>query len=242
MPIKDKYLQRTVDEIQDDGYLLYHAPRYDRLLELLHQYHQADEPILDIGRTTFVEIACQSLNTRVNTLGFEDDKETDTGFNYHFDLNAAQNKSDWRQDIPRHQIILLAEVIEHVHTSPKLVLQFLRTLLKKDGFLIIQTPNAVALHKRLKMIFGKNPYLLMSEDIKMPSHFREYTVAELTGYCKVAGYRIKQRNIENYFDYRYRNHPRGSSDPKPIYGWINKAYRFLPGNLCPGLCFVIQNK
>ncbi|MDP9149663.1 MAG: hypothetical protein M3O36_06955 [Myxococcota bacterium] len=45
---------------------------------------------------------------------------------------------------------MFAEVLEHLHTAPELVLAFLRRLLLPQGLLILQTPNAASLSKRIK--------------------------------------------------------------------------------------------
>lgn len=242
----DEYLNQVIEENNENGYLLYHAPRYDTLLQLLHHYYTGDEKILDIGRSPFTEIAHRSLETQIDTLGFQNDKETETGDNYHFDLNNSQDPEQWRDDIPQYDIIVFSEVIEHLYTSPVLVLKFLRSLLRRDGIVIMQTPNAVVLHKRIKMLFGKNPYHLISENTQDPAHFREYTADELAEYCRRAGFSIDKMSFENYFDYRYRNHANdgsetdGPSGKTEIYRLLNTVYDILPSSLRPGLCFVIR--
>lgn len=237
----NKYLRQAIEENKQDGYLKYHTPRYDMLLDLLHNYYTGDKNILDIGRSPFTEIASRSLGTQIDTLGFEADKKTETGFNYQFDLNNSQNSENWRSDIPQYDIIVFSEVIEHLYTSPELVLKFLKSLLKAGGIIIMQTPNAVALHKRIKMMFGKNPYHLISKNTSNPAHFREYTADELAEYCHQAGFNIEKMSIENYFDYRYRNHADGHTTKTEFYRLLNILYNILPSSLRTGLCFVIRS-
>ena len=213
----NKYLHQAIEKNKENGYLRYHAPRYDTLLCLLHKYYNGTKKILDIGRSPFTEIAYSSLKTQIDTLGFEVDKETKTGLNYYFDLNKSQNPKNWRRDIPQYDIIVFAEVIEHLHTSPKLVLQFLNSILKENGIIILQTPNAVVLHKRIQMLLGQNPFSLISENNANPAHFREYTASEISNYCRQAGFAIKRMSFENYFDYRYTNHAYGDYSERKIY-------------------------
>lgn len=237
----NKFLRDAIEENEQDGYLKYHAPRYDMLLDLLHNYYSGNEDILDIGRSPFTEIASRSLETQIDTLGFEADQKTETGFNYQFDLNNSQDPESWRSDLPKYNIILFSEVIEHLYTSPELVLKFLKSLLKKEGIIIVQTPNAVALHKRIKMLFGKNPYHLISKNTSNPAHFREYTADELSEYFHQAGFSIEKMSIENYFDYRYRNHANGNSSRTEIYRLLNIFYSIMPASLRTGLCFVVRS-
>jgi len=199
----NEYLSKALECNTESGYLRYHAPRYEILLSILHKYYKGDNTVLDIGCSPFTAIASGSLKANIDTLGFEPDKETDTGVNYNFDLNNAQHSEMWRRDIPKYDIIIFSEVIEHVHTSPELVLKFLKSLLKETGLIILQTPNAVVMHKRIKMLLGRNPFGLISVDIYNPGHFREYTSSEIADYCTGAGFDIERMTCENYFDYRF---------------------------------------
>ena len=54
---------------RDSEYLRYHAPRYDRLLTLLHRYATQESAVLDIGRTAFTGIAHTSLGLPLDTRG-----------------------------------------------------------------------------------------------------------------------------------------------------------------------------
>jgi 2-polyprenyl-3-methyl-5-hydroxy-6-metoxy-1,4-benzoquinol methylase len=79
--------------------------------------------------------------------------------------------------------VLLIDIIEHLHTSPRELLNYAISCLKSGGVLLIETPNSVALSKRLKVLFGKTNHV----DIEFfywtigeyRSHVREYTRAEL---------------------------------------------------------------
>src|SRR4051812_30028368 len=122
----------------DRGYTAFHAPRYAHLLETLDGAGvDAKTRILDIGRSRLTELIVQRFGARVDSLGFGPDGRTPEGFHYEFDLNRAQHRVNWRVDLPRYDVIVMAEVIEHLYTAPQLVLGFLRTLLASGGLLII---------------------------------------------------------------------------------------------------------
>lgn len=234
------HLAKELADSPNNGYLNYHAPRYQRLLELLHRCHSPKAAVLDIGRTRFTTIASRSLGARIDNLGFEPDGKTSTGFNYQFDLNDAADESTWRRDLPKYDIVLFCEVIEHLYTSPCQVLRFIRTLLKPGGILIAQTPNAVVLHKRIMMLLGHNPYALISKNTRNPAHFREYTASELREYSRTTGFDVLEQSAEAYFDYRYADHARGSSRPRRALAPLNWLYRIVPGSMRPGLCYVLR--
>ena len=84
--------------------------------------------------------------------------------------------------------MVFAEVIEHLHTSPLHSLNFVRGLVAESGVVILQTPNAVSLPKRLKVLGGRNPYEQIRADPSNPGHFREYTLRELEGYARETGF------------------------------------------------------
>ncbi len=238
----NQYLQQAIKAHPEHGYLKYHAKRFDRLLALLHQYHADGKTVLNIGRSAFDGIAHQSLDTPIDTLGFDDDATTETGHNYQFNLNNAQSSELWRKDIPSYDIIVFAEVLEHLHTSPKLVLGFLRSLLKPNGVLILQTPNAVVLHKRIFMLLGKHPYQQIAENVRQPTHFREYTLQELQRYSESAGYTVLSKSSENYFDYRFTSDTGPKAKARLSLGLINLLYAVLPASLKAGLCLVLTAK
>ena len=138
--------------------------------------------------------------------------------------------------------MVFAEVLEHLHTSPRHVLDFLRTIVAPGGVLILQTPNAVAFHKRLYMLCGRNPFELFREDLCRPGHYREYTLAELGSYARKSGFELVSGKYQSYFDYRYRGHGPGRR-ANPHRGssiLANTFYRYCPAQLKPGLMLVLR--
>lgn len=224
----------------NNGYVAYHAPRYVTLLQLLSEYIADNSKILDIGSLNSTRIIHEYFKIKVDSLGFDKDQKTEFGNNYHFDLNNSQFQERWRTDIPKYNVIVMAEVIEHLYTSPSLVLKFLKTLLTDNGLLIIQTRNAVALHKRMKLLFGKNPYELIREDNTNPGHFREYTEQELIKYSVEAGFIVEKCIFGNYFDYRFRTHAIGKCEVNNIYGILNLLYTIIPKKFKPGITLVLR--
>jgi hypothetical protein len=105
----------------------------------------------------------------------------------------------------RYDLIVFAETIEHLYTSPKLILNFLRNFMRTEsGVLIIQTPNAVSLSKRREMLRGINPFELIRENRYNPGHFREYTMEELIGYGTQAGLKVYRKEFCDYWQPRDR--------------------------------------
>lgn len=239
----NKIVEQIHQQYPDDGYTLYHAYRYATLIELVDQFVTPSAKILDIGRSQLTEILHKRLGQEVDSLGFIPEGVYSTGYHYYFNLNDCQFPEKCRQDLPKYDIIIMAEVLEHLYTSPLLVLGFLKSLLTKDGILIVQTPNAVAIHRRIKMLLGSNPFEQIRKEYINPGHFREYTATELKEIGNSVGLIKQKLIIGNYFDYRYKvingKHP---GVPRQRLGYLNTFFGLLPESLKPGITIVFQNR
>ena len=132
-----------------------------------------------------------------------DNSEIDSERFYHFDLNDSQIREKWIK-VPESQIVVMAEVLEHLHTSPVLVLEFLKSCMAKGGYLILQTPNAASLKNRISLLLGKNPFEMIRENPDNPGHFREYTMKELMRIAEKSGFKVSGFSFKSYFNPRNR--------------------------------------
>lgn len=183
---------------EDVRYLDYHAARIAFAINVLDgciRRVQAVRPgavrVLDVG-PHFLTAALRAWfggAITLATLGWANERLAPAHLvdrHYAFDLNQAHDPDHWPARDP-YDIVVMAEVIEHLYTSPRLVLRFLASFLAEPGLMLIQTPNAVSLHHRLKMLFGRNPFEPIRDARDNPGHFREYTAAELKHVCRDAG-------------------------------------------------------
>jgi cyclopropane fatty-acyl-phospholipid synthase-like methyltransferase len=221
----------------DRGYTAYHAPRFAHVLDTLaHHGVGARSKVLDIGRSRLTELMHEQFGCQVDSLGFGGDSPTPEGRHFEFDLNRSQRPEDWRTDLPRYDVIVMAEVIEHLYTAPQLVLRFIRTLLVPGGLLLVQTPNAADLSRRIKLVLGRNPYEMIRTDVTNPGHFREYTRAELRALAEATGFHVQRMRTRFYFDMRYAIHGDSGNHPRPVRGTIkNLIYASLPAPLRWGI-------
>jgi SAM-dependent methyltransferase len=188
-------------------YWYYHRQRYVFAVELLQRLTAASgqppQRVLDIGpsfQTLLLEAAFPEA--RIDTMGFANPDFRVKGPSLHidFDLNDAFYREKWPAFSPeKYDLLVMLEVIEHLYTSPRLVFSCLREALRPGGLLVVQTPNAVSLAKRYRMMKGRNPYDLIRESRANPGHFREYTVPELRSLAESAGFSVKKVMVRNYF-------------------------------------------
>lgn len=191
---------------QNRSDLAFHSVRWAHLLthvdRLVAQLGADRSPrILDIGVSLQTELLKHNYPGRVDTLDIDDDDvHRGEGESHHLlDLNELYYE-ERRPPLGPYDLVVMCEVIEHLYTPSVRVLSGVASWLAPGGFLFVQTPNAVALHKRVDALAGRNPYMDLSEGTRTsPPHFREYTRAELIGAGRAAGLDVIEVEARNYF-------------------------------------------
>lgn len=88
-------------------------------------------------------------------------------------------------------IVVAIEVVEHLHSSPKMFIETAKSFLRPGGLLVLTTPNAVNLRKRISVLFGKTNYPKVNDFYfsgeTWRGHVREYTLEELVWCVDQAG-------------------------------------------------------
>jgi len=79
-------------------------------------------------------------------------------------------------------VVALLDVIEHLHESPRDILNFAGNYLKQGGLLVVGMPNSVNLRKRLSVLVGKTNYTPLDGFYEFVGnwrgHVREFTLEE----------------------------------------------------------------
>ncbi|MBK1878321.1 class I SAM-dependent methyltransferase [Pelagicoccus mobilis] len=189
--------------------------------------------ILDVGNSFQTVLLKKTfLYSEVDTIGFLDHRFSagEASVHYEMDLNDAYWPERWPELRGEgYDLILFAEVIEHLYTSPEQVLNCLKSMLRSGGRILVQTPNAAALKKRLKLLSGKNPYELIRLDRGNPGHFRELTVSDLRRYAKLCGLQVEGVWMDSNL-----------VDGKRFDRVCDRISRYLPGPLKGGISMSLQ--
>lgn len=238
-----QYLDRLLSKENGPGlygdYNDYHQARFNYVLKKCSELSQSNETkVLDVGRSYLSTLLLKYYKS-VTTLGFplndhdDDDNET-SAFAGHivYDLNSAQELRPIETE-ERFSLIVLAEVIEHLFTAPELTLFVLAELIEPGGHMIIQTPNASALHKRLKLLWGLHPYERIRVNNRNPGHYREYTKQELIEIVQTVGLDFVSHEYKDYFSIY-------GSPARKVAMMLNKAFVTVMPQLARGQTIIVR--
>ena len=214
-------------------YEAFHAARYEALLSVVRTL-PAPRAVLDVGTFLQTELFRREWpGALVHTLG---EPWTSTGWgrvregehHWAYDLNDLQFP-DRRPDIGPVDLVVMAEVIEHLYTAPAVVLGAVREWLAPGGRVVVQTPNAARLEARLRLLAGRHPYEMIRPERENPGHFRELTVGELRTVATEAGFTVESLSVQNYF---------GLTSPRRRA--VKRATGVLPATLRDGITAVLS--
>lgn len=109
-----------------------------------------------------------------------------------------QSLGDAQVDDDYYDVVLLIDIIEHLHGSPRDLINSAVSTLKQGGLLIIETPNTANLKNRVNVILGKSNQVdadfIFWNVGDYRSHFREYTKLEL--FNILGNYHLVDLNVE----------------------------------------------
>lgn len=131
-------------------------------------------------------------------------------------------------------LVIYAEVLEHLAQSPAFTLSESRRVTKADGNLLITTPNIARSINRAKLLFGKSVTYPLSQllenngkgSVIYHRHNREYTLSELETLIQHAGWHIRQGSyFVSYTPMRRRAKP--DSFPLKLAKWANYLFMLV---------------
>jgi hypothetical protein len=230
--IVSRYLPRAgYPEAAD--YLRFHAERFARLAALVASLLEgrADAALLDVGPSFQTALFQDALpGVRVDTIGYADERFPARPGEQHltFDLNGCEHPDRW-PPAAAYDVVVCAEVIEHLVAAPAHLLRFLATQVAPDGRIVLQTPNAASLYKRVKLLTGRHPYDQLRENSANAGHVRESTLPELRAFAAAAGLRVVDARVDNAFQHAGR------------LKWFVRAGRALPASLRDGITLVLAS-
>lgn len=139
-------------------------------------------------------------------------------------------------------LIICSEVMEHLIVSPLIYLEKFKHVLAKNGKLLITTPNAAGLHKRIPLLLGRSSYFPLEELYRTKPgdgsvyyrHNREFTLQELVEVVEKSGLSVEtQKTIAVYGPFRKKlvQHPLPKRIVRGIAFFLTKLYPPLQDTL-----------
>jgi len=103
---------------------------------------------------------------------------------------------------PTFDLMLAHHVLEHIHDSPRPLLNLLISCVKDNGLLLIAVPNAANLRKRLAVLRGRTNYppfvhVYWYEGV-WRGHVREYVRSDLEEMVRFAGLELVELGTYHY--------------------------------------------
>lgn len=99
-------------------------------------------------------------------------------------------------------VILLSNVLEHLHSPPK-VLKNLKKYLNKNGYIVVVLPNIANIIIRINLLFGKFDY--EESGILDKTHLRFFNEKSSKNLLKEAGFKITKFDIVPAIPLIYKN-------------------------------------
>ena len=177
-------------------------PRIQIMSDIVNELNLKGKNILDIGcyDGTFLSLI---KNRNNNFYGIDASK---------YGIREALKKKikaklfffDDRTKIPFRSgffdLIIAGEIIEHIYDTDFFLEEIYR-LLKKDGFLLISTPNIASLGRRLMLLLGVSPIIEISPNRRDSSgHIRYFTFRDLESLLETHRFSVvlKQSDVINF--------------------------------------------
>jgi len=140
--------------------------------------------------------ACDDLKDDWHLLG--ENRERIQSFARNARVEFIMTESLDRLPFNTHEfdMLMMHHVLEHLHDSPRDLVSKLLNFVKPEGLLYVTVPNAVNLHKRLRVVFGKTNLPPFECYYWYPGrwrgHVREYDRSDLVRFCEFLGLEILQ--------------------------------------------------
>jgi len=211
------------------GYFYMHKGRYIKNYNVIKNILKKDEQILDLGSVPCHFIACLQ-RMQYNVVGIDKDPSRDKKFISQESLkihkcDIEENKLPFKDN--SFDVIIFSEIIEHLYVNPIFTLKEIKRILKKDGKLILTSPNGYSLKRVVKFLFGKglgeDPFQQFNK-LFLQGHrgpVREYSLKELKSFLTNVGFKVEKTFFLFYNHYKLRNNPLAQS-------FLNLIYFILP--------------
>lgn len=167
-----------------------------KLLELGASFHHLTPGLEALGYTIRCADIWEGDKQRTADLTSSDGTEHRQYTVDNFDLQQQR----WPYDDGEFDVVVFCEILEHLNTDPMSVLSEINRVLKKDGLLLLSTPNMASAKSVNYVLAGNSPYVFghfVPGGLPTDRHNREYTATEVEHLLQAAGFDIVTLETHN---------------------------------------------
>ena len=167
-----------------------------RLLELGASFHHLTPGLEALGYGVRCADIWEGDAQRTAELTSQDGKDHREYTVDNFDLQQQR----WPYNDGEFDVIVFCEILEHLNTDPMSVLSEINRVLKKDGLLLVTTPNMASAKSVNYVLAGNSPYVFgqfVPGGLPTDRHNREYTASEVEHLLQAAGFDIVTLETHN---------------------------------------------
>ena len=192
-------IQKVEEVFPFDYYISADSKRYNNILKTVLRYLHPPAKILDFGagpadKTAMLATlgfdctACDDLQDDWHL--FPGNREKILNFVHRFNIRYHVTNGNPLPFTPAEfDMVMMHDVLEHLHDSPRELINDLLELVKPEGLFFVTVPNAVNLRKRIAVLLGQTNMRPFDIYYWSPGpwrdHVREYVKDDLV---KLAGY------------------------------------------------------
>lgn len=206
---------------REQGYFYHMKSRYKFLLSTVERY-ASGKRVLEIGSEPYqIPVCLQEMGYEVIGIDIDPSRGEKHIEDHGLDIRAADlNQDELPLENDSVDVVIFSEVFEHLF-QPLHALREIHRVLKRDGIMLLTTPNLYRLGNIVRFIKGggfDNAYNQWEkqETIGHMGHVRQYSKPQLRTFIEKVGFEI--------VDADYVNFTKSSHRFAPI---VNLAYRLL---------------
>ncbi|MDO9026197.1 methyltransferase domain-containing protein [Zwartia sp.] len=203
-------------EIGDNSYLMGHLSRMIASILELQEIIKEGSNVLELGFSNFFH---KHLQVNVNTwdytiypssqsLTIEPTLRVGEASNSPLIVNSTSIEINFEEqvfpvmDLPKYDLIICTEVIEHMDCDPMWLMCEVNKLLKVGGYLFLTTPNSVSARIFWKVAHGFHPsfFLKYSKNRNPYRHNYEYTPQNISDLLTCSGFDVLKRITLDTFE------------------------------------------
>lgn len=202
-------------------YLTFHKERHwETFSKVAALVHDRPHPkVLEVGVSPFIclypkllpAVHLTTVDRPPQMFGMTEETALEWGSSRHYGVDLAKTALSpmlGKPPLGLYDVIVFCEILEHLPISAVQLFEELFSVLERDGFCYITTPNFfdfIRLRKMLTRTNPQDPFQARDADKWAATHFREYDMSELYKAVRAAGGKVIQAHYSDCWSDEYHH-------------------------------------